>query len=77
MNIKILGGGCANCKKLEKNVRAVVTEKQLDATIEKVTDYAKIAEYGIISTPGLIVNDKIVSYGKVNSVEEIIKFLSV
>jgi small redox-active disulfide protein 2 len=64
LNIKILGSGCANCKNLEKLCREVVTENNLDANIEKVTDFKEIASYGIMSTPGLVVNGKILSSGK-------------
>ena len=64
LDIKILGSGCTNCKNLEKLCREVVTENKLEANIEKVTDIKEIASYGIMSTPGLVVNGKILSSGK-------------
>ena len=64
LNIKILGSGCTNCKNLEKLCREVVTENKLEANIEKVTDIKEIVSYGIMSTPGLVVNGKILSSGK-------------
>jgi small redox-active disulfide protein 2 len=64
LNIKILGSGCSNCKNLEKLCREVVTENNLDANIEKVTDIKEIVSYGILSTPGLVVNGKVLSSGK-------------
>jgi small redox-active disulfide protein 2 len=64
LEIKILGSGCTNCKNLEKLCREVVTENKLEANIEKVTDIKEIVSYGILSTPGLVVNGKILSSGK-------------
>ena len=64
LDIKILGSGCTNCKNLEKLCREVVSENSLEANIEKVTDFKEIASYGIMSTPGLVVNGKILSSGK-------------
>jgi small redox-active disulfide protein 2 len=64
LNIKILGSGCSNCKNLEKLCREVVTENNLEADIEKVTDIKEIVSYGILSTPGLVVNGKVLSSGK-------------
>ncbi len=64
LNIKVVGSGCVNCQKLEALCREVVAENQIEAEIEKVTDFNKFAELGIYMTPGLIINDKIVSSGK-------------
>ena len=64
LEIKILGSGCTNCKNLEKLCREVVTENKLEANIEKVTDIKEIVSYGILSTPGLVENGKILSSGK-------------
>jgi len=75
MKIKVLGSGCPNCKVLEANTKKAVEELKIKASIEKVTDIAKIMEYGIMSTPALVVNEKVVSYGKVLSSDEIKKFL--
>jgi len=64
LNIKVLGSGCTNCINLEKLCREVVSENSIDAEIEKVTDYKEIMSYGIMSTPGLVVNGKVVHSGK-------------
>ena len=65
MDIKILGSGCANCVNLEKATRKAVAELGIDATFEKVTDYADIASYGIMSTPGLVVDEQVLLSGRV------------
>ncbi len=65
MIIKVLGPGCANCKSLERLTREAVTELGLDATIEKVEDYATIASYGVMSTPALVVDERVVVSGRV------------
>ena len=64
MTIKVLGSGCANCQTLERLCREVVAENKIDATVEKVTDLKEIMGYGILSTPGLVVDGKVVSSGK-------------
>jgi len=63
--IKVLGPGCANCKSLERVTREAITELGLDATIEKVEDYATIASYGVMSTPALVVDERVVVSGRV------------
>ncbi|KHO52022.1 MAG: Redox-active disulfide protein 2 [archaeon GW2011_AR13] len=75
MKIKILGTGCPNCKVLEKNTKDAVEELKIKAEIEKVTDITKIMEYGIMSIPALVIDEKVVSYGKVLSSNEIKKLL--
>jgi small redox-active disulfide protein 2 len=75
MKIKILGSGCPNCKVLEANAKKAVKELKIKARIEKITDIAKIMEYGVMSTPALVVDEKVVSYGRVLSSEEIKKLL--
>ena len=75
MKIKILGSGCPNCKVLEANAKKAVAEMKIKADIEKVTDITKIMEYGVMSTPALVVDEKVVSYGRVLSSEEIKKLL--
>ena len=55
LNVKILGSGCANCKRLEQNVRAVAEKHNLELEIEKVTDYAEIMKWPILSTPRLVI----------------------
>ena len=64
LNIKVLGSGCTNCINLEKLCREVAAENSIEAEIEKVTDFKEIMSYGILSTPGLVLNDKVVSSGK-------------
>ena len=71
MEIKILGTGFLKCKGLEGNVKQAVQEAGIDATVEKVTDMNEIVAYGIMSTPALVVDGKVVSYGVVPTVEEI------
>lgn len=63
--IKVIGSGCPNCLKLEALCKEIVTENEMEAVIEKVTDVKKFADLGIMMTPGLIVNDKILSQGKI------------
>ena len=71
VEIKILGGGCANCKRLEQIARKVVDTLNVQTEFIKVTNYAEIAELGVMSTPGLIVNGKIVSSGRIPAEVEI------
>lgn len=71
MEIKILGACCANCKKLEENTRQAVKELAIEANITKVEDVRQIAKYGVMRIPALIIDEKVKSYGKVNTVEEI------
>lgn len=75
MVIKILGTGCSNCKRLEENARKATQELGKEATIEKVTDIKEIMKYGIMRTPGLVVNEKVKVSGRVPTVEEIKKYL--
>ncbi len=75
LNVKVLGPGCANCKKLEAVVRKVVAAQGLTAEVEKVTDYAEIMKWNILSTPGLVVNDKVVSTGRIPGESELRNWL--
>jgi len=75
MEIKVLGSGCANCKKLLENVEVACKELSVEANILYVTDYLEIANAGLLRTPGLIINDKIVSYGKVLKSEDVKKLI--
>jgi small redox-active disulfide protein 2 len=75
MIIKILGSGCTNCVKLEKVTRQAVTELGLDAEIEKVTDYTQIMGYGVMSTPGLVVDDTVVLSGRVPTAAKVRELL--
>ncbi len=74
MKIKILGTGCPNCKKLKSNAKAAVKELGIDAEVEEVTEIPKIMEYGIMSTPALVINEEVVSIGAISS-EEIKRLL--
>lgn len=65
VNIKVLGPGCFNCNKLESLCREVVAENNIEANIEKISDFSKFAEYGILMTPGLVINDQVMSSGKI------------
>ena len=71
MNIKILGTGCAKCHSLEKMVKEVVSELQVDAKIEEVKDMKQILDYRILMTPGLVIDEKVVSSGKVPDKAEV------
>lgn len=75
MNIKILGGGCANCKKLEENTLLALKELNLEADVEEVKDIDKIIDYGVMKTPALVVDEKVKASGRVLGVEEIKKIL--
>ncbi len=71
MEIKILGPGCANCQRLEERTKEAVEAMGLDVNLEKVTDAAEIASYGIMRTPGLVIDDTVVVAGRVPSTREI------
>lgn len=71
MQIKILGPGCRNCVNLEKATRQALADASLDAEVVKVTDYAEIAAYGVMATPGLVVDDKVLVSGRVPKPGEI------
>ncbi len=68
--VKVLGSGCAKCNALEEATRAALTELNMDTTIEHVTDFAQIAAYGVMTTPALVIDGKVVSYGKVLNKDE-------
>jgi len=76
MIIKILWTGCANCKKLEENVKIALEKTEKEAQVQKVTEIVDIMSYGVMWTPGLVIDDKVVSSWKVNSVEEIVEILN-
>lgn len=76
MEIKILGTGCPKCKALEQGVRQTLGELNLEATITKVEDIVKIMEYGIMRTPGLVIDGKVILSGRVPSNAEIKSFLT-
>jgi small redox-active disulfide protein 2 len=76
MEIKILGTGCAKCKTLEKLTREVVEQNGINATITKVEDIVEIMKYNILSTPALVVNEKVEIKGRIPSADEIKQVLS-
>jgi len=75
MEIKVLGTGCPKCKTLEKLTRGIVEQNGLDATVEKVEDIVAIMNYGVISTPALVVDGRVVVKGRVPSADELKKIL--
>ena len=75
MNIKVLGGGCCKCESLLEAVKEAVAEKGIEAEIEYITDMAKIMEYGIMSTPALMVDGEVVSMGQALKAKEVKKYL--
>ena len=76
LTIKVLGSGCANCKRLEAIAHQAVGQLSIEAEVIKVTDYADIMAYNILSTPGLVINEKVVSSGRVPSPAEVTTFLT-
>lgn len=76
LTIKVLGSGCANCKRVEQIARRVVEEMSLEAEIIKVTDYNDIANYNVLSTPGLVINEKLVSSGRIPTPAEVTTWLA-
>ena len=74
-SVKVLGSGCAKCNALEAATKAALEQLGMDTTIEHVTDYAKMASYGVMSTPALVVDGKVVSYGKALKTEEVVTIL--
>jgi small redox-active disulfide protein 2 len=76
MEIKILGPGCPKCKTLDKLTREVVEKNGIKATITKVEDIMEIMKYGVMSTPALVVDEKVVMKGRIPSADEIKQFLT-
>ena len=76
LTIKILGAGCANCKRVEQIARKAVADISLSAEFIKVTDYNDIAEYLILSTPGLVINEQVVCSGRIPSQAEVTPWLT-
>lgn len=75
MIIKILGSGCKNCETLKENMETALKDLDMKAEIIKVTDFKDIMAYGVMSTPALVIDEKVVSFGKVLKPQEIIKIL--
>ncbi len=76
LTIKVLGSGCANCKRVEQIVHKVVDEMTLQAEVIKVTEYPEIMKYNVMSTPGLVINEKIVSTGRIPTPSEVTAWLT-
>jgi small redox-active disulfide protein 2 len=76
LTIKVLGSGCANCQNLASNAQRAINSLAIEAKVEKVTDHAEIMKYKILATPGLVINEKVVSAGRVPSEAEITTYLA-
>ena len=71
LTVKILGSGCANCKRLEAETRAALDELSLDYELLKITDWKDIASYGVMTTPALIINEKLLTAGRIPKRQQI------
>jgi len=76
LTIKVLGSGCANCKRVEQIARKVITDMGIEAEVVKVTEYPEIMKYNIMSTPGLVINEKVVSTGRIPTPVEVTTWLT-
>ena len=76
MIVRILGPGCTSCTRLERATREALDQLGIDATVEKVEDYAEIAGYGVMSTPGLVVDDRVLVAGRVPAAAEVRRLLA-
>ena len=74
-SVKVLGSGCAKCNQLEAATKAALEQLGMDTAIDHVTDFSQIAAYGVMTTPALVINKKVVSVGKVLKTNEIIEIL--
>lgn len=74
-SVKILGSGCTKCNQLEVATRTALEQLNMDTAIDHITDFTQIAAYGVMTTPALVVDGKVVSYGKVLKAEKIVKIL--
>ena len=75
MNVKVLGTNCSKCKRLESKLRELVEENNIDAEITKVTEIDDILNYGIMMTPGLVINEEVKSVGIVPKDDQLLKWL--
>ncbi|MDD4297994.1 MAG: thioredoxin family protein [Ruminiclostridium sp.] len=75
VRVKVLGSGCAKCNQLEAATKEALQQLGLETTIDHVTDFSEIAAYGVMTTPALVIDGKVVSYGKVLKTEEVVKIL--
>lgn len=76
VTVKILGPGCANCKKLESIARQVIEKTAVEAEIIKVTDFNVIGDFGVVATPGLVINEKVVSSGRIPTSAEVTSWIA-
>jgi small redox-active disulfide protein 2 len=74
LQIKILGSGCPNCQRLERETRRALDEATLRYELAKVTDYGEIASYGVMQTPALVINEEVVSSGKIPKHDQIVNW---
>lgn len=74
LQVKVLGSGCANCQRLERETRSALDTATIDYELIKVTDYADIASYGVMHTPALVINEEVVSSGKIPKQDQIISW---
>lgn len=75
MIIKILGSGCKSCLKLTENTKVALSELGLEAEIIKVTDFSEIVAYGVMTTPALVIDEKVLSFGKVLKPKDVVKII--
>ena len=75
VSVKVLGTGCKKCQNLENKVRELASSNNIDATVEKVTDIQEMLNYGIMMTPGLIINEKVKSFGIIPKDDQILNWL--
>ncbi|BDQ03086.1 thioredoxin family protein [Ignavibacterium sp.] len=76
ISVKVLGPGCKKCQTLEAKVRELVTKNSIDAIVEKVTDIQEMMNYGIMMTPGLVINEQVKSFGIIPKDDQILKWLN-
>lgn len=76
LSIRVLGSGCANCHEVEKRARQAVAQLAIEAEVELVTDVPTIMRYGVMQTPGIVINDKVVSTGRVPAVSQIVTLIT-